>query len=54
MEMFKVENEHGERYWFCRPCTKDAYLTLDSKIYKNQGERKLMKDMRKFLNETSN
>ena len=52
--MFKAEDENGNRYWFCRPCTKTAYITLDEKLYKNKSERSLMKGMRKFLNESSN
>jgi len=53
-EMFKVENENESRYWFCRPCTKQAYILLGMKLYINKEERSLMKGMRKFLNKTAN
>jgi len=52
--MFKCEDESGKRYWFCRPCTKEAYILLDSRLYKNKNDRNLLKDMGKFLNETAN
>ncbi len=43
------------KYYYCRVCIKQARDNLSMQLFKNKDTRKLLKDIRKFLeSETKN
>lgn len=47
-DLLPIESDNAT-YYFCSACLKQAEGTLAMKIFKNKEERKLLKNIRKFL-----